>query len=167
MVGVADVLEPFVDSGAIPGAVAVVGRGADLDLAVVGRLALDGPPMGEDALFRIASAGKPVTAAATLALVADGLVGLDDPVADVLPELAAPRVLRDPGGALDDTVACERRVTLRDLLRSTNGLGQIGLFDSPVMAVLAEVLHQGPPRPQEFPSPDDWMARLADIPLVH
>ena len=54
--------------------------------------------MAEDSLFRIASAGKPITAAAVLALVADGHIRLDDPISEVLPELASPRVLRTLGG---------------------------------------------------------------------
>ena len=167
VVRIADVLEPFVDSGAIPGAVVAVGRGSDVEVTSVGCRSLGGAPMREDAIFRIASAGKPITAAATLALVADGTIDLADPVADVLPELATPRVLRDPAGPLDDTVPCVRPITVRDLLRSTSGHGQIAAFGSPIMAALSERLHQGPPRPAEVPRPDEWMARLAEIPLVH
>jgi CubicO group peptidase (beta-lactamase class C family) len=36
--------------------------------------------MREDSMFRVASAGKPVTAAAALALVADGRLTLDHPI---------------------------------------------------------------------------------------
>jgi CubicO group peptidase (beta-lactamase class C family) len=166
MAGIGDVLQPFVDSGAIPGAVAVVGRSRDLEVTAVGHLSLGGPPMREDSMFRIASAGKPITAAATLALVADGRIDLADPVAEVLPELASPRVLRDPAGPLDDTVPCQRPITVRDLLRSTSGHGQIAAFDAPVMVALSDGLHQGPPRPAEGPAADEWLARLAEIPLV-
>ena len=70
----------------------------------MGDQAIGGSPMREDSMFRVASAGKPVTAAAALALVADGRLTLDQPVDDLLPELAQRRVLREPLAALDDTV---------------------------------------------------------------
>ena len=167
MAAVHDVLEPFVESGAIPGAVAAVGRGDDVEVTVVGHAALGGSTLREDALFRVASAAKPITAAAALALVADGLVDVDDPVAVVLPELSAPRVLRDPAGPLDQTVACQRPITVRDLLRSTNGLGHVADASAPISRALSRQLHQGPPRPQEVPPPDEWMARVAELPLLH
>jgi CubicO group peptidase (beta-lactamase class C family) len=162
----ADALRPHVDAGEVPGVVAVVGRGDDLDVTVLGERAVGGGPMREDARFRIASAGKPVTAAAVLALVADGVLGLDDPVGELLPELAAPRVLRHPAALLDDTVPAVRPVTVAHLLRSTNGHGFPSDFDAPIVGVLAERLHQGPP-PQSPPHPDEWMAALADVPLIH
>ena len=67
---------------------AVVARGDDVEVVVLGDQAVGGTPMREDSLFRIASAGKPITAVAVLTLVADGTVAIDDPVDDLLPELA-------------------------------------------------------------------------------
>jgi CubicO group peptidase (beta-lactamase class C family) len=160
-------LQRHVDMGEVAGLVAVVARGADGDVRVVGSQAVGGAPMREDSLFRIASVGKPITAAAALALVADGHIRLDEPVDDILPELATPRVLRELSSPLDDTVAAVRSITIRDLLRSTNGHGFPSDFSSPVVARLMEDLHQGPPQPQAVPAPDEWMATLATIPLLH
>jgi CubicO group peptidase (beta-lactamase class C family) len=151
----------------VPGLVAVVGRGSDLDVTVLGDQAIGGAPMGADSLFRIASIGKPITAAATLALVADGVVALDDPVDDLLPELAAPRVVRTLTSPLDDTVAANRPITIEDLLRSTNGHGFPSDFAAPVAVALTERLLQGPPQPQRVAPPDEWMAILGAIPLLH
>ena len=123
--------------------------------------------MQEDSLFRIASAGKPITAVAVLTLAADGLLRLDDPVEDVLPELAAPRVLRFLTGPIDDTGSAARSVTVRDLLRSTNGLGFPSDFSAPIVSRLMDGLHQGPPQPQLFPSPDEWIAIAGSLPLLH
>jgi CubicO group peptidase (beta-lactamase class C family) len=164
---VADALARHVDSGDVPGAVAVVARGDEVDISVVGDQAYGGAAMRPDSLFRIASAGKPITAAAALSLVADGRLTLTDAVGDLLPELASPRVLRVPTGALDDAVPVARPITVRDLLRSTNGHGFPGDFSAPVVEILMQRLHQGPPRPQLTPPPDEWMARLAAVPLVH
>ena len=66
---------------------------------------------------------KPVTGAATMALIEQGLIGLDEPVDRLLPELAARRVLRDIAGPLDDTVPAIRAITTRDLLTFTLGFG--------------------------------------------
>jgi CubicO group peptidase (beta-lactamase class C family) len=164
---VADALTRHVDAGDVPGLVAVVARGGDLDVTVLGDQAVGGSPMRADSLFRIASIGKPITAAATLALVADGVVALDDPVGDLLPELASPRVVRTLTSPLDDTVGANRPITVVDLLRSTNGHGFPSDFSAPVAVALAERLFQGPPEPQLVPPPDEWMATLAEIPLVH
>jgi CubicO group peptidase (beta-lactamase class C family) len=165
--GIADALEPFVDAGEVAGIVALVARGDDAEVTVLGDQAIGGSPMREDSMFRVASAGKPVTAAAALALVADGRLTLDQPVDDLVPELAQRRVLREPSAALDDTVPAIRPVTVRDLLRSTSGLGFSSDFTAPISAALFERLNQGPPRPQDFASPDEWIARVGELPLIH
>jgi len=165
--GVKEALVPYVGSGAVPGLVVVVGRGDDIDMTVLGDQSISGPPMREDSLFRIASAGKPMTAVAVLTLVAAGRLGLDDPVDDLLPELASPRVLREPNAAIEDTVAAVRPITVGDLLRSTNGHGFPSDFSAPVVALFFERLHQGPPQPQAVPPPDRWMEILGEIPLLH
>ena len=164
---IADALEPFVDAGEVAGLVALVARGDDAEVTVLGDQAIGGSPMREDSMFRVASAGKPVTAAAALALVADGRLTLDQPVDDLLPELAQRRVLREPSAALDDTVPAVRPVTVRDLLRSTSGLGFSSDFTAPISAALFERLNQGPPRPQDFAPPDEWIARVGELPLIH
>ena len=66
-------------------------------------------PVRRDSLFRIASTTKPITAAATIALIDDGLIGLDEPVDRLLPELADRRVLKRPDGPLDETVPASGR----------------------------------------------------------
>ncbi|MCU1371832.1 MAG: CubicO group peptidase beta-lactamase class family [Ilumatobacteraceae bacterium] len=125
-------------------------------------------PAGPDTIFRISSMSKPITAVAALQLVDDGLLALDGPVDDLLPELAHRRVLADPHGPIDDTVAAERSITLRDLLTFRMGLG----FDfagpgvQPSLDRLGELgLPPGPPRPQEVPPPDDWLALIGSVPL--
>ena len=68
---------------------------------------------------------------------------------------------------LDDTVPAARAITVRHLLTSTNGHGFPSDFSAPVVQLLVDRLHQGPPQPQRVPPPDEWMAILADIPLLH
>lgn len=134
---------------------------------------LDGDPSRPTpraAIFRLSSMTKPVLAVAALQLVDDGVLALDAPVDDLLPELADPRVLADPHGSIDDTVAAERAITLRDLLTFRMGLG----FDfaapggQPSLDRLAELgLAPGPPQPQHSPDPDAWLAAIASVPLEH
>ena len=121
-----------------------------------------------DTIFRISSMTKPVTAVAALTLVEDGLVRLDDPVDEWLPELADRRVLARPEGPLEDTVPAARPLSLRDLLTFRSGMG----FDfsttgaQPVIEAAAELeLGAGPPAPAGPPEPDEWMRRLGTLPL--
>jgi CubicO group peptidase (beta-lactamase class C family) len=163
----ADSVRPLVDSRLVPGLVAAVGRGDQLDVVVLGDGAVDGRPMAQDALFRIASITKPMMAALALTFVADGTLGLDEPVSELLPELAEPVVVRSMTGPVDDTVPASRPITLRHLLTSTNGHGFPSDFSAPVAQLLVERLLQGPPQPQRVAPPDEWMAVLGTIPLLH
>ena len=99
-------------AGALPGAVALVADGDDVEfeveVAVVGARSFDGAPMTRDSIFRIASVTKPITAAVVMTLVDDGTLALDEPVATWLPELASPMVVRTPDAAIDDVVPARR-----------------------------------------------------------
>jgi CubicO group peptidase (beta-lactamase class C family) len=105
-----------------------------------------GPPVTRDSVFRIASTTKPIMAAVPLALAAEGLIGLDEPVDRLLPELAGRRVLRQMDGPLDDTVPAARAITARDLLTFTFGFGMVGqMFASPPRRTRRSP-ESGPPR---------------------
>src|SRR3954470_17459004 len=88
----------------VPGLVALVAHGDQVHVEAMGTLAVGGRPVERGSLFRIAATTKPITAAATLALVREGLLELDEPVDRLLPELANRRVLRRMDGPVDDTV---------------------------------------------------------------
>ncbi|SHK62382.1 CubicO group peptidase, beta-lactamase class C family [Pseudonocardia thermophila] len=123
-----------------------------------------------DTVVRIASLSKPIVATAALVLVADGVLDLDDPITDLLPELADRRVLNRPDGPLDDTVPADRAITLRDLLTLTWGFGIDPALrpDAPIVRAAAELeLRIGPPLPPVPFGPDEWLARLATLPLLH
>jgi CubicO group peptidase (beta-lactamase class C family) len=156
-----------------PGVVAMVAQGDQVHVVTRGALSSGGAPMRRDTQFRIASTTKPITAVATLALVAEDLIDLDEPVDRLLPELADRRVLRAMDGPLDDTVPANRPITTRDLLTFTFGLGMaFEMFTAatppPIfLAGAAEPLYNfGPPQPEKVAAPDTWMARLGELPLV-
>ena len=158
----------------IPGMVVLVAVGEEIHVELSGHLAVAGEPVQRDSLFRLSSTTKPMTGAVTLVLAEEGRFGLDDPVDSLLPELADRRVLRQPGGALDDTVAAHRPVTVRDLLTFTNGFGMcVEMFMAaepwPVVVEAEQVLSLrtlGPPQPAEQPDPDTWIKRLGSLPLM-
>jgi CubicO group peptidase (beta-lactamase class C family) len=106
-------LRAYVERGDVPGLVALIARGSDVHVEVLGTLALDdAAPLGRDAIFRIASISKPIGAAGAMVLVDDGVLAPDDPVETFLPELADRRVLHSIDGPLDDTVPAERSITV-------------------------------------------------------
>ena len=167
------VAQRFVGDGLVPGLVALVARGDHVHVDALGKLAVDGPPVWRDSLFRISSTTKPITAAATLALVAEGRLDLDEPVDRLLPELASRRVLRTMSGPLDDTVPARRAITARDLLTFTFGFGSsLEQFMAPEpwpVAVASDALGLatlGPPDPGRQPDPDTWIAGLGSLPLM-
>ena len=152
--------EGHVGDEKVPGLVALVARGDQVHVEALGTLSVGGPPVARDSMFRIASTTKPITAAATLALAAEGLIGLDEPVDRLLPELAGRRVLRSMDGPLDDTVPAARAITVRDLLTFTFGFGMVGeMFTSaqpwPVVAAAGELRLAtiGPPDPPRAARP--------------
>src|SRR6202030_2764961 len=78
--------EQHVGDTRVPGLVALVARGDQVHVEALGSLTIDGRAVARDAIFRIASTTKPITAAATLAVVAEGLIDLEEPVERLLPE---------------------------------------------------------------------------------
>jgi CubicO group peptidase (beta-lactamase class C family) len=164
---VRDVLSRHLDAGYIPGAVAVVARRGEVHIEAMGHLAFEGEgsraPMAADTICRIGSMTKPIVAACAMTLVEDCTLRLDDPVDEFLPELADMTVLADPDGPLDETVAAERQVTLRDLLTFTCGTGIVVAEPGTVpIADALNALHGEEPAPP----PDEWMRLLGALPLV-
>jgi CubicO group peptidase (beta-lactamase class C family) len=77
----------YVDSGRLPGLLTMVyRRGVLAHVGMSGHMDLErGKPMRENAIFRIYSMTKPITAVALMMLAEEGLIGLDDDVATHIP----------------------------------------------------------------------------------
>ena len=157
----------------VPGLVALVAQGDEVHVEAIGTLAIGGRPVERGSLFRIASTTKPITAAATLALVREGLFELDEPVDRLLPELANRRVMRRMDGPLNDTVPAVGPVTVRGLLTFTFGFGMaLQMFMAtepwPVVAAATQagLATIGPPQPDAFVDPDTWIAHFGELPLL-
>ncbi len=166
-----DVMAGHVKRGVVPGLVTLVGRRGEVYVDAIGTKAVGSDePMQRDTIFRIASMTKPVTAVAAMILVEECTLRLDEPVDDLLPELASPRVLKRLDGPIDATVPANRSITVRDLLTFRMGSGM--LMASPdeypiLKAASEEALGQGPPKPSIAPPPDEWIRRLGSLPLMY
>src|SRR5438034_11836987 len=112
-----DVMAGYVERGDVPGLVTLVSRRGEVHVDVIGTQAIGAsPPMRRDTIFRISSMTKPITAAATMILVEECKVRLDEPVDRWLPELCDRRVLKRLVGPLGDTVPANRPISVRDAL---------------------------------------------------
>jgi CubicO group peptidase (beta-lactamase class C family) len=168
-----DVMSEHVESGEMPGLVTLVARGDDVHIDTIGSASFaDDSSLDRSAIFRIASLTKPITAVATMSLVEEGVLRLDQPVDDLLPELAHPRVLRAIDAELDDTVAADRPITVEDLLSYRLGFGSVmAPPDSyPIQRTEAALGLQsigGPPWPPVTHDVDSWTAALGSMPLMY
>ena len=168
MSNVHDILQTYVGNGSVPGAVGLMARGDRVEVAAAGSADVGGTsPMARDSIFRVASITKPITAAAVMMLVEDRRIALEDPVRKWLPELASPAVVRTPASPVDDVVPAVRPITVADLLTFRAGYGFPSDFSLPAVGLLFSELKQGPPQPQLVAAPDEWMAALSRIPLLH
>ncbi|WNG57892.1 beta-lactamase family protein [Archangium gephyra] len=158
-----------VERGDLPGVVTLVSRGDEVHVDAIGTMAFGGTaPMRRDTLFRIASMTKPISGVATMMLVEDGKLRLDEPVDRLLPELANRKVLKRLDGPLDDTVPANRPILVSDLLTLRMGMGAIFTRDPyPILQAMAEKgVAVGPELPQA-PSPEAWISALGTLPLMH
>jgi CubicO group peptidase (beta-lactamase class C family) len=121
-------MQSYVDSGEIPGALALVARHGKIAYFETWGLAdrEKKVPMKPDTLFRIYSMSKPITSVGVMILHEEGHFQLTDPVSKYLPELAKLEVrdeMTDPGTG-EVTVhshPARNPMTIRDLLRHTAG----------------------------------------------
>jgi CubicO group peptidase (beta-lactamase class C family) len=117
-------LKPFVDSKELSGMVTIVAKPTNIiSIDCIGYQDMDsGKKMSPDALFWIASQSKPITAAAVMMLVDEGVLDLDKPINIYLPELGAlmaRRVKQDKWEVLEQSTI---PITLRHLLSHTSGI---------------------------------------------
>jgi CubicO group peptidase (beta-lactamase class C family) len=121
-------------------------------------------PVEPDTIFRIASMSKPITSLAALTMVDDGRLALNDSIARYAPEFSRMRVLRSPAGPLADTDPAQRLITFEDLLTHRAGLTYGDFHRGPISQAYREAL--GGDIDSDI-APDDFIARLAQLPLIH
>ncbi len=160
---VTQTLQAAVDRGEVGGIVSLIfRRGEIVQVDAVGLLDPDAKvAMARDSIFRIASMSKPIAAVATLMLVDEGKIALDDPVDRWLPELADPRVLRDPTDPLDSGVPSPRPIRVIDLLTHRSGIVTPRDPPGPLRDALTKA------DANNAVGYDRWLAWIGELPLAH
>lgn len=150
-----------IDAGQIAGAITLVarhGKIARLHIMGVDDIAT-GKPLTEDAIFRIFSMTKPITATAMMILRDEGLWHPDDRIDKHLPELAGLKVLVD-----GELVAADHAPTILELMTHRAGFGYGIALGEPsdtieAMYRAADVLNAV--------DLTEMIARLATLPLAY
>ena len=166
------VLQSYVAGKKLSGGVmALQKRGGPVEFVSEGTLAFDTPAlMGPDSLFRVYSMTKPIIGVATMMLIEQGKLHLDQPLSDILPAFAKMNVIVD--GDVTKTRPAAGPILIRHLVTHTSGLSY-HINNSPMAAVYRQNgLKPGDrsrePRPGELPPAHDlaeFGARLAKLPL--
>lgn len=124
-----------VDQGRFPGVMTLVARhGKIVAFRSYGMADIaTGRPLAKDAIFRIYSMTKPITAVAMMMLFEEGKWKLDDPVSKFIPEFAHLKVVKsvnaDGSPVLEDA---RRPPTMREIMSHTAGFGYGLSADNPV-----------------------------------
>jgi len=158
-----DVLRERVASGHLPGVVALIGRRDRVAYfeAFGTRDPETGAEMPLDAIFRIYSMTKPIVSVATMMLMEEGRLLLNQPVSAFLPDFAQMDVAEIVDGKIERRPA-RNAMTVQDLLRHTSGLTYEFRGTGPVhKAYMDAKIYR---RSQDNA---DQAAMLADLPLLH
>ena len=129
-------LDKYVGSGKLVNMIAALGWGtAEPGYIARGREALDDTDIaGPDSLYRLYSMTKPVTGMAVMMLIDDGKLGLDQPLADILPKFAKMQVQVTADGSITDLKPATAQITIRQLLTHSAGLGYSIIQKGPIKA---------------------------------
>lgn len=176
---VSEVIARWVGPGKFPGLIAALGMPGKETVYVVrgtdGFVDLD--PLTPDSLFRIYSMTKPITGMATMMLIDEGKLRLDQPLADILPKYARMQVQVTPDGSITDLKPAKTQITIRHLLTHTSGLGYTIIQRGPIKQamenaglVAGRISRRSIPgldRGHAVPSLALFADRLAEMPLVY
>ena len=178
---VAATVADYVSTGKVANMQAVLGFGQADPVVISDGLTqfATGTPVDGDTLYRIYSQTKPITGMATMMLIDDGLIGLDQPLAEIIPAFAETKVQIEYDGSIeeDNLEPQARPVTIRHLLTHTSGLGYGIVQKGPIAAAYA-ARGLGAGQVTKLPLPgiggvpekitlETFANRLASLPLVH
>jgi CubicO group peptidase (beta-lactamase class C family) len=128
----------YVDARKLANVVVAMGWGQmPAEIISTGTLGLgQGAPAGSDSLYRIYSMTKPITGMAAMKLIDEGKLGLDQPLAEILPAFANMQVQKTYDGGIGpgDLEPAVRPITIRHLLTHTAGIGYTIIQKGPIKA---------------------------------
>ena len=124
--------QSYIDNNELPGMVVLIASRGEIVLHEAYGMAdaQAGKPLEKDAIFRIASQTKAITATAVMMLWEEGKFDLDDPISKYIPEFKDPQILEtfNPADSSFTGRPAKREITIRHLLTHTSGLGY-GIID--------------------------------------
>ncbi|MDT0595729.1 serine hydrolase domain-containing protein [Glaciecola petra] len=157
------VMQNYVDENKLAGTLTLVARNGEIvhKSAIGMQNKADSIPMSEDAIFRIYSMTKPITAVAALTLWEEGKFHMNDPIDKYLPELKNLKVYVSGSG--EDMVLEDAKFPIRiiDLFMHTAGFSY-GFTGSEV-----DNLYRNSAIGLGTADPDTVLAELAKLPLNH
>jgi CubicO group peptidase (beta-lactamase class C family) len=155
---ISEEMQRKVDARDVAGIVAVIGRHGRIGyFETFGFRDIEaGAAMPEDAIFRLQSMTKPITAAVAMTLFDAGLFDLDEPIGDRLPEWRAPVVMQD-----GKRVPARTPITPRHLMTHASGTYYGGAAPAGVEA--RELPAAAPLTSTQTLA--EWSAALAQVPL--
>lgn len=132
---VENAIDENIEKGVLPGAVLCVNIGGERVYEYCGGFydVEKGVALKRDAVFRLCSMTKPITAAAVLLQQDRGLLSVKDEVKKYLPEFAHRKVAVMDGGKVRIAGDAKRDMTIEDILTHGSGLGAgaVGDFTYP------------------------------------
>jgi len=161
----------YVDKAVLPGTLTqIVRKGETVYTGQLGLMDVErNKPMREDAIFRIYSMSKPITAVALMMLAEEGKIGLDDDVHTHIPSWKNLRVYTSGMPSLVENTAGQfitrppkRRMKVVDLVTHTSGLTYGFMSRTSVDAAYRKQ------KVCDFQTPgglDAFIAQLAELPL--
>lgn len=176
---VSAMIAEYVGARKVANMVATFGWGQKApDFIAQGALAIGQSDMaGPDSLYRIYSMTKPITGMAAMILIDEGMLGLDQPIAELLPAYSKMMVQKTADGSVTDLVPADRPITVRNLLTHTAGIGYGIIQKGPIVkyyednGIIAGQVSRlplpGMGRGQAVKGLDVFADRLAKAPLVY
>ena len=118
----ADALQPFVDSGELPGAISILCRNDLQETACLGRADVEhNRPMSTDLIFMQCSQTKGFCGVTVAMLIEEGKLSLDDPVAKYLPEFGELKIAAKDEQGKKILVPAKNTLTIRMVMNHTGG----------------------------------------------
>lgn len=127
---------------------------------------IDNRPLEKNSIYFIQSMTKPIMSVAIMQLVEQGLLSLNDKVADFIPAVSTLRVIKDVNAGIDGaTVPVNSPMTIKQLLTHTAGLShglEEHLFDQQLFKLMYNDLFD----PAIYNKLEEPVEKLLQVPLI-
>ncbi|MFY0593129.1 serine hydrolase domain-containing protein [Roseivirga sp.] len=165
-----DHVKRYMDDNKLPGGSFLVAKAGKVvyDKSFGFRSSKNEKAYGEGDIWRLASMTKAVTSVSIMQLFERGQIDLDDPVHKYIPAFKDQVVLDEfnPADSSFTTVPVEKAVTIRNLLTHTSGI-VYGSFNPGKLMAVYEKFDMNVGFSHETWSTEEWINRLAKVPLAH